>query len=239
MEVIPAIDLIGGKCVRLIQGDYQKQITYDDDPAGQGREFSATGAKWLHIIDLEGAKAGKPVNTEAIKAIIAETDLKIEVGGGIRDEESIQLMLDIGVKRTIIGTSAVKRFDWFGEMANKFPGKLVLGLDARGSKVAISGWTQDSPQHLWDFAAQAARLPLAAIIYTDITKDGMMDGPNFERTKAMADAVDIDVIAAGGVTSVDDITKLKDLGIAGAIIGRAFYEGKIDLKEAIKAGQQE
>jgi phosphoribosylformimino-5-aminoimidazole carboxamide ribotide isomerase len=124
-------------------------------------------------------------------------------------------------------------------MANKFPGKLVLGLDARGSKVAISGWTQNSPQHLWDFAAQAAHLPLAAIIYTDITKDGMMDGPNFERTKAMADAVDIDVIAAGGVTSVDDITRLKDLGIAGAIIGRALYESKIDLKEAIKAGRQE
>ncbi len=237
MEVIPAIDLMAGKCVRLIQGEYHRQITYEDDPVKQAQDFLDAGAKRLHIVDLDGAKVGKPINTEAIKSIVEEIGLKTEVGGGIRDEDSIKLMSDIGVDRVIIGTSAAGRFDWFGEMANKFPHKLVLGLDARGSRVAIRGWTQESPQQLWEFAAGAANLPLAAIIYTDITKDGMMDGPNFERTKALVDAVDVDVIAAGGVTEIEDIIKLKDLGVAGAIIGRALYEGRIDLREAIKAGR--
>lgn len=237
MDVIPAIDLIDGKCVRLIQGEYHRQITYEPDPVKQAQEFLAAGATRLHIVDLDGARVGKPVNHEAIEAIATAVDLKIEVGGGIRDEASITQLLDIGAGRVIIGTSAVSRFDWFTEMANKFVGKLVLGLDARGSKVAIRGWAQDSHEQLSKFAAQAAKLPLAAIIYTDITKDGMLAGPNFERTKALVDAVDVPVVAAGGVTTVEDVEKFSSLGVAGVVIGRALYEGSLKLSDAIAAGR--
>jgi phosphoribosylformimino-5-aminoimidazole carboxamide ribotide isomerase len=237
MDVIPAIDLIDGKCVRLIQGEYHRKITYEPDPVKQARQFLAAGATRLHIVDLDGARVGKPVNHEAIEAIATAVDLKIEVGGGIRDEASITQLLDIGACRVIIGTSAVSRFDWFGEMANKFVGKLVLGLDARGSKVAIRGWSQNSHEQLSEFAAQAAGLPLAAIIYTDITKDGMLAGPNFERTKALVDAVDVPVVAAGGVTTIEDVEKLSQLGVAGVVIGRALYEGSLTLSDAIAAGR--
>ena len=237
MDVIPAIDLMNGQCVRLIQGQYHRQITYEEDPVKQARRFLADGATRLHIVDLDGARVGKPVNHEAIEAIAAAVDLQIEVGGGIRDEASITQLLDIGANRVIIGTSAVSRFDWFGEMAERFANKLVLGLDARGSKVAIRGWAQDTPEQLSEFAAQAARLPLAAIIYTDIAKDGMLAGPNFERTKALADAVDVPVIAAGGVTTVEDVVKFCQLGVAGVVIGRALYEGNLTLPDAIAAGR--
>lgn len=234
MLVIPAIDLRDGKCVRLIQGEYHRQITYQDDPVQQALAFKTDGAKWLHVVDLDGAKVGKSINTDTIREIKAESGLKVEVGGGIRDEDTIRQMLDMGIDRVIIGTQAVKEFNWFSEMANKFPQKLILSLDTRGSKVAIAGWTQDTPQQLWDFASQAAALPLGAIIYTDISKDGMMDGPNFERTKALADAVNVDVYAAGGVTSVEDVRQFADIGIAGVIIGRSLYENNIKLKEAIR-----
>ena len=235
MDIIPAIDLMGGKCVRLIQGEYHRQITYKDDPVAQAGEFMTDGAEWLHIVDLDGARVGRPINVESVEAIASQVDLKIELGGGIRDEQAISQLLKIGVERLIIGTSAISDFDWFTNMANNFPHKLVLGLDARGSKVAVSGWTQETPQQLWEFASAAANLPIAAIIYTDITKDGMMAGPNLERTEALVDAVDIPIIAAGGVTELDDIVKLKKLGVAGAIIGRALYEGRITLADAIKA----
>ena len=235
MEIIPAIDLVDGKCVRLMQGQYHRQITYHDNPVEQAREFAEAGANWIHIIDLDGARIGEPLNIKVVEDVAKQVScLKIEIGGGVRDENSISKMLDAGVERVIIGTNAVSDFDWFSKMAKKFSGKLVLGLDARGSKIAIRGWMEDSPQKLCDFAIQAAALPLAAIIYTDIAKDGMMAGPNFERTKAVVDAVDIPVIASGGVTELDDIVKLKQLGVAGAIIGRVLYEGKMNLAEAIQ-----
>jgi phosphoribosylformimino-5-aminoimidazole carboxamide ribotide isomerase len=181
MYIIPAIDLRDGKCVRLIQGQYDRQINYEDDPVKQAQEFSLAGAKWLHIVDLDGAKVGRPVNTDTISAIAALEQFTIEVGGGIRDEASIKQLLDIGAERVIIGTKAVSDFEWFSKMAEKFSGKIVLGLDARGPKVATHGWTQDSTTDLLEFATEAAKLPLAAIIYTDITKDGMMTGPNLKR----------------------------------------------------------
>jgi phosphoribosylformimino-5-aminoimidazole carboxamide ribotide isomerase len=237
MYVIPAIDLIKGKCVRLVQGQYHRQITYESDPVKQAEAFNSAGAQWLHIVDLEGAKVGKPVNTDAISAIAALGELKIEVGGGLRDEASIQQLFDIGVERAIIGTKAVSDFAWFSQMAEKFSTKILLGLDAHGSRVATNGWTQDSPELLVEFAVRAATLPLAAIIYTDITKDGMMAGPNFERTKAVVEAVDLPVIASGGVSTIEDVKKLAEIGAAAVIIGRSLYEGTLKLADAIKAAQ--
>jgi phosphoribosylformimino-5-aminoimidazole carboxamide ribotide isomerase len=237
MYIIPAIDLLDGKCVRLIQGEYHRQITYRNDPVKQAQEFSLAGAEWLHIVDLDGARVGRPVNTDTISAIAALGQLKIEVGGGLRDEASIEQLLDMGVERVIIGTKAVSDFEWFSRMAEKFSGKIVLGLDARGSKVATHGWTKDHPQDLLDFAAEAAKLPLAAIIYTDITKDGMMAGPNLERTKAVVQAVEVPVIASGGVREISDIKKLAELAVEAAIIGRSLYEGTLKLSDAINAAK--
>jgi len=237
MYIIPAIDLRDGKCVRLIQGRYDRQINYEDDPVKQAREFSSAGAKWLHIVDLDGARLGRPVNTDAISAIAALGLFKIEVGGGLRDEDAIKQLLDIGLERVIIGTKAVSDFEWFSEMAEKFSGKIVLGLDARGSKVATHGWTQDSPHNLLEFAVEAAKLPLAAIIYTDITKDGMMTGPNLERTKALVEAVDVPVVASGGVNTIEDIKKLAKFSPEAVIIGRSLYEGTLNLSDAIKAAE--
>jgi phosphoribosylformimino-5-aminoimidazole carboxamide ribotide isomerase len=235
MYIIPAIDLRNGKCVRLIQGRYNHQITYRDDPVEQAKEFILAGAKWLHIVDLDGAKAGKPVNTDTISAIAALGQLKIEVGGGLREEASIKQLLDMGIERVIIGTKAVSDFEWFSKMAEKYSGKIVLGLDARDDKIAMDGWTKNTSELLLEFAINAAKLPLAAIIYTDITKDGMMAGPNLERTKTLAEAVRIPVIASGGVREIDDIKKLAELGVEAVIIGRALYEGKLNLTEAIEA----
>ncbi|MFI4910513.1 MAG: 1-(5-phosphoribosyl)-5-[(5-phosphoribosylamino)methylideneamino]imidazole-4-carboxamide isomerase [Sedimentisphaeraceae bacterium JB056] len=234
MDILPAIDLIDGKCVRLLQGQYDKQITYGDSPSDQAKDFISQAAQWIHVIDLDGAKAGRPMNLEAIKSIVELGKLKVEVGGGIRDEDSIKCLLDTGVERLIIGTRAVKEFSWFEKMCEKFPGKLVLGLDGRDSKVATDGWLEETEETIIGFAQKAARVPIAAIIYTDISKDGMLEGPNLERTKMLVDSVDVPVVAAGGVTTVDDITHLGEVGVAGAVIGRALYEGTITVKDAVK-----
>jgi phosphoribosylformimino-5-aminoimidazole carboxamide ribotide isomerase len=238
MYIIPAIDLIEGHCVRLVQGQYDKKINYESDPVKQAQAFIDEGAQWLHIVDLEGAKAGKPVNTKAISSIAAIGKLKIEVGGGLRSEDSIKQLLDIGVTRAIIGTRAITDFAWFSEMAEKFPHQIILGLDARGTKIATEGWLEDSSESLLEFARKAAQLPLAAIIYTDISKDGMMAGPNLERTQALVEAVGIPVIASGGVTTIEDVRKTAQTGAAAAIIGRSLYEGTIKLSEAIKTAQE-
>jgi len=235
MDILPAIDLRGGKCVRLIQGQYDRQITYKDDPVAQAMEFYQAGARWLHLVDLDGAKDGYPVNAEVVGRVVKETPLQVELGGGIRDQQTIEQMLHLGLKRVILGTKAVEEFDWFSEMAKRFPGKLVLGLDARGSKLAKHGWLQAGGEDLIDFARQAAELPIAAIIYTDISKDGMLSGPNLERTGQLIRAVSVPVIASGGVTTIEDVKNVKSIGAAGAIIGRSLYEGSIDLKAALAA----
>lgn len=236
MDILPAIDLIGGQCVRLIQGQYDKQITYKDDPVAQARQFLEAGSQWLHVIDLEGAKAGRPVNADVVAQIAAQVPgLKIELGGGVRDEAAIVQMLEAGVTRLILGSSAVKQYDWFCQMARKYPQRLVLGLDARGANVATEGWLEEGSQTVLEFAKKSADLPLAAIIYTDITKDGMLAGPNIERTRALVEAVDLPIVAAGGVTTVDDVRTLKDIGVAGAIIGRALYESTITVETALQA----
>ncbi|MBM4024879.1 MAG: 1-(5-phosphoribosyl)-5-[(5-phosphoribosylamino)methylideneamino]imidazole-4-carboxamide isomerase [Planctomycetes bacterium] len=235
MDVIPAIDLRDGKVVRLIQGQYDRQITYRDDPADQARQFHADGAQWLHVVDLDGAKEGHPVNTRTIAAIAALGLLKVEVGGGIRNEAAIRQLLGAGVTRVIIGTKAVTDFEWFREMAFKFKGRLVLGLDARDSMVATHGWVEDSNLTVLEFAAKADKLPLATIIYTDITKDGMLSGPNIDRTKSLVEAVRTPVIASGGVKEVEDIRRLKPIGVAGVIVGRSLYEGTLSLRQALEA----
>jgi phosphoribosylformimino-5-aminoimidazole carboxamide ribotide isomerase len=235
MYLLPAIDLRSGKCVRLIQGDYTRQINYEDDPLKQAKAFAAAGAEWLHVVDLDGASQGCPVNTYTVSVLACESGLKVEAGGGIREECDIEEMLNMGAERVIIGTKAVGDFAWFSSMAHKFPHKLALGLDARGSNVATHGWTQETSHDLLTFAKRAAHLPIAAIIYTDISKDGMMAGPNIERTAALAEAVNVPVIASGGVTAIDDILALAKTKVAGAILGRALYEGKLDLAEAVTA----
>jgi len=224
MYIIPAIDLESGKCVRLIQGEYHRRIIYEDDPVKQACRFIAAGAKWLHIVDLDGARIGKPVNTAVISAIAAAAKIKIEVGGGIRDEDDVKQLLDMGIDRVVIGTKATSDYEWFSKIVRKF-----------GGKVASHGWTHNSSKTLLEFAVEASALPLAAIIYTDITKDGMMAGPNLERTKSIAKAVKVPVVASGGVSSIADIEKLAKLNLEGAIIGRSLYEGTLDLADAIKA----
>lgn len=237
MDILPAIDLIDGKCVRLVQGEYHKKITYKDDPVAQAKEFHAAGAAWLHVVDLDGAKLGKPINADVVAAIAAQVPMQIELGGGVRTEQDIEKMLAAGVTRLILGSSAVKQFEWFCEMARKYPNRLVLGLDARGSTVATEGWLQQGQQTVLDFARQAADLPLDAIIYTDISKDGMLAGPNIERTQQLVEAVTLPIVAAGGVTTVEDVRTLKAAGVAGAIIGRALYEGTITLTDALAAAK--
>lgn len=235
MDILPAIDLRGGKCVRLIQGQYDRQITYKDDPVEQAQDFIDTGARWLHIVDLDGAKIGQCVNIDPIKEIAKLGKLRIEVGGGIREEETINSLLSIGIERVIIGTRAMNDFEWFTQITKQFEGKIVLGLDARGSKLSAEGWTMDHPEPMLDFAQKADNLPLAAIIYTDIDRDGMLSGPNLERTKTLVETVKTPIVAAGGVNSVEDIKRLDEINVAAAVIGRALYEGTIKLSNALSA----
>ncbi|MBU2458675.1 MAG: 1-(5-phosphoribosyl)-5-[(5-phosphoribosylamino)methylideneamino]imidazole-4-carboxamide isomerase [Planctomycetes bacterium] len=234
MYVIPAIDLLGGRCVRLVQGEYNRYINYEDDPAKKAVEFKQAGAEWLHIIDLDGAKIGKCVNIDAIRDIVQSAKgLKIQVGGGIRDRDTITKILEMGTARVILGTKAVSDFEWFSEVVKEFAGKIVLSLDARGTRIATDGWEKDSSHELLDFAKKAAQLPLDAIIYTDINKDGMLSGPNIDRTKVLAEAISLPVIAAGGVTTIEDIRKLAETKvISAAIVGRALYEGTLNLADA-------
>ena len=237
MYIIPAIDLRGGKCVRLIQGDYHRQINYQENPVKQAQDFIRQGAEWVHIVDLDGAKIGRPVNTPTISAIAKLGKLKIEVGGGLRTEHDIKTLLDLGLERVIIGTQAVTDFEWFSDMTKRFPDKIALGLDARGSHVVTAGWSDEHPKSLLELATEASRLPIAAIIYTDVTKDGMLAGPNIERTKVLIHSVPVPVVASGGVTTIEDIKKLASIGAAGTIVGRALYEGTITLPNAISAAK--
>ena len=247
MYVIPAIDLLSGKCVRLIQGEYHRYINYEDSPAKKAIEFRDAGADWLHIIDLDGAKLGRCVNCDTIREILQSTghptaqtkNLKIQVGGGIRDRDSITTMLDMGVTRVILGTKAVSDFEWFSSVAKEFAGKIVLSLDVRGSRIATDGWKKDSSYELIELAKKAAQLPLTAIIYTDINRDGMLAGPNIERAKQLAEAVNIPIIAAGGATTIDDIRKLAETKVISAVVvGRALYEGTMNLAEAVSLCKQ-
>ena len=238
MEVIPAIDLLNGKCVRLYQGDYAKSEVFNDNPAEVAQNWVEQGATRLHVVDLDGAKEGKTSNLAAIEAIVKAVSIPIQVGGGLRDRTSVTRLLDIGVQRTILGTVAVEKPDLVSELANNFPRQIVVGIDARKGKVATRGWLETSEVAATDLARDMVNRGAAAIIYTDIHRDGTLSGPNMEALRELANVVKIPVIASGGVSSLTDLLSLlalEPLGVTGAIVGRAIYTGDVDLKEAIQA----
>jgi phosphoribosylformimino-5-aminoimidazole carboxamide ribotide isomerase len=238
MLLIPAIDLKDGKCVRLRQGRMEDETVFGDDPVAVAQRWVDAGARRLHMVDLNGAFAGKPVNASAIKAVAeAFPELPIQVGGGIRDEDTVQAYLDAGVRYTIIGTKAVSAPHFINDLCLEFPGHILVGLDAKDGKVAIDGWSKLSHHSAIDMAQRFEQDGVEAIVFTDIGRDGMMAGINVESTVALAREINIPVIAAGGITKIDDIRALcavSDEGIIGAITGRALYEGTLDLAE----GQQ-
>lgn len=232
MEVIPAIDLRGGRCVRLRQGDYDRETVFGEDPAAMAAHWVEQGATRLHLVDLDGAKLGRPVNVESVREILARVDVPCQLGGGVRDTESLEEWLGAGLDRVIVGTKALKDPDWFRAMAREHPGQLLLGLDARDGRVATDGWLDVSSVEATTLAEGFDDLPLAGIVYTDIARDGMLTGPNLAATEALARRLKTPVIASGGVGSLEDIARLAELPIAACIVGRALYEGRFRLSEA-------
>jgi phosphoribosylformimino-5-aminoimidazole carboxamide ribotide isomerase len=250
MRIWPAIDLRAGRCVRLRQGDYAQETVFSDDPAAMALHFVDEGATCLHLVDLDGAKdastypASTPVadriaNWQSIAAIVAAVNIPCELGGGIRDEATIAALLELGLAQLVVGTLALKQPDWFRAMCRKFPGKLVLGIDARDGRAATHGWLETSDVEAVALARSFATEPLAAIVYTDIAQDGMMQGPNVAAMQAMQQAVSVPVIASGGVSCADDIARLAQAGMAGCIVGRALYEGRVTIAQAHAAARQD
>lgn len=238
MEVIPAIDLLEGRCVRLYQGDYDQSEVFDENPVEVARRWADAGATRLHLVDLDGAKAGKPANTQAIEAIAAAVSIPIEVGGGLRDRERVAALFAMGVRYAILGTAAVEDPALVSNLSREFPGQIIVGIDARDGKVATRGWLETSELEAIALAQDMAQRGAAAIIYTDIKRDGTLKGPNMEALRTIAEATDIPIIASGGMSSVSDLLsllKLERLGVNGVIIGKALYTGAIDLKEALRA----
>ena len=233
MILYPAIDLKDGQCVRLLRGDMGAATVFGEDPAAQAAAFVAAGCEWLHLVDLNGAFAGRPVNAAAVEAILAAVPVPCQLGGGIRDMDTIAMWLDRGLARVILGTVAVEDPGLVREAARTFPGRVAVGIDARAGRVATRGWAEETDVQATDLARSFEDAGVAAIIYTDIDRDGAMAGPNVAATEALARAVAIPVIASGGVSRMADLIALRDTGvIAGAISGRALYEGAIDLAQA-------
>jgi len=236
MILYPAIDLKDGQCVRLLRGEMEAATVFGDDPAAQARTFEAAGAEWLHLVDLNGAFAGRPVNADAVAAILDAVSLPVQLGGGIREMATVERWVEAGVARVILGTAAVENPGLVREAAATFPGRVAVGLDARRGKVATRGWAETTDTNATDLARAFEDAGVAAIIYTDIDRDGAMAGPNIPATEALARAVSIPVIASGGVSSLADLVALRNTGaIAGAISGRALYDGAIDLHDALAA----
>ncbi|UWR00729.1 1-(5-phosphoribosyl)-5-[(5-phosphoribosylamino)methylideneamino]imidazole-4-carboxamide isomerase [Rhodobacteraceae bacterium S2214] len=234
MILYPAIDLKDGNAVRLVHGDMDQTTVFNDDPAAQARSFVEAGCEWLHLVDLNGAFAGEPVNAAPVEAILKACKVPTQLGGGIRDMATIERWLDRGLTRVILGTVAVENPDLVREAAKAFPNQVAVGLDARNGRVATRGWAEETDVMVTDLAKSFEDAGIAAIIYTDILRDGAMKGPNIDATAALARAVDIPVIASGGVSSLADLKALKETDvISGAISGRALYDGAIDLAEAM------
>lgn len=235
MYIYPAIDLYGGKAVRLFKGDYDQMTVYSDDPVSVAKDFAAAGASHIHLVDLEGAKIGKPANLETIRAIVETTGLFAEVGGGIRDMETVDSYLGIGVSRVILGTAAVKDPDFLHAALQKYGEKIAVGVDLKDGFVAIKGWTETSDLKAEEFFEKMQKLGVKTIICTDISRDGAMKGTNRALYRALSEKFDIDLIASGGVSSMADVTALADMKLHGAIIGKAYYTGAVDLKQAVEA----
>jgi phosphoribosylformimino-5-aminoimidazole carboxamide ribotide isomerase len=232
MQVIPAIDLRGGQCVRLRQGDYDRETVFGDDPAAMAAKWESEGASRIHLVDLDGAREGRPVNVDAVRAILGRVGVPCQLGGGVRDESTIAAWLDAGLDRVIVGTRALQDPSWFRSMAEKYPGRLTLGLDAKDGRVATGGWLEVSSVGAAELAKQFDDLPLAAVIYTDIARDGMLEGPNLEATEALAARRRTPVTASGGVGRLEDLARLATLPVEACIVGRALYEGRFRLSEA-------
>ena len=234
MYIYPAIDLVGGKAVRLYKGDYAQMTVYSDDPVSVARDFQAAGSKHIHLVDLEGAKSGIPENLETIRSIIRETDLFVEVGGGIRNMETVETYLDAGVDRVILGTAAVTDPAFLEAALTKYGERIAVGVDLKNGFVAIKGWTETSALTADGFFAKMQALGVRTVICTDISRDGAMKGTNRELYKELSEKYSIDLIASGGVSSLEDVQALATMGLHGAIIGKAYYIGAIDLKTAIE-----
>ena len=235
MEIWPAIDLRGGFCVRLQQGDYDRETVFGEDPTAMARHWVDQGAQHLHLVDLDGARDGRPTNLASVRSIVQAMGIPCELGGGIRNEETIRELLDLGLSRLVIGTLAIREPEWFRRMCRQFPGRLVLGIDARDGLVATDGWKQTSRVEAVAVARQFEVESLAAIVYTDIATDGMMAGPNVAAMSQMQSAVNRPVVASGGVSCARDVARLAAVPMAGCIIGRALYEGALTLPEALAA----
>src|SRR4051794_20482655 len=235
MDLYPAIDLRDGRCVRLYQGDYDRETVYGDDPVAQALAFEAEGAAWIHVVDLDAARTGEPVNRPVVAAIAAAVSVPVQTGGGVRDEAAAEALIDAGVARVVLGTAALEQPDLVRRLAPRFP--VAVGLDARGREVAVRGWEQGSGRDLLEVAGEFADAGVAALVVTEIGRDGTLEGPDLEGLAAVLAATEIDVIASGGVGSLDDLRALDQLSVgarrlAGVIVGRALYEGAFTLTDA-------
>jgi phosphoribosylformimino-5-aminoimidazole carboxamide ribotide isomerase len=240
VEIIPAIDLRGGRVVRLVQGDPARETRYGEDPAAVAAEWERRGAPRLHLVDLDGALGGSPANREALGAVLRCVRIPAEVGGGLRSLDAVRAILDLGADVAVLGTAAIRDPAFLDAACAAFPGRIALGLDARAGMLAVSGWAETTTLRAADLARRAGDLPLHAIIYTDIQRDGMLEGPNLAELAAVAAATRIPVIASGGISSVEDLRALRTLaaaGVRGAIIGKALYDGRLTLEAALAAGR--
>ena len=237
MLIFPAIDLYGGKAVRLYKGDYKQMTVYSDNPLSVARDFEAKGAKWVHLVDLEGAKEGTTPNIDMVESIAKNTSLSCEIGGGIRNMETVERYFEAGVSRVILGTAAVTDEDFLVSAVEKFGEKIAVGVDIKDGMVAIKGWIEKSEIEAFDFCEKMQKIGVKSIICTDISKDGAMKGANHELYKELSERFDMQIVASGGVSSMDDVKRLAKLDIYGAIIGKAYYTGAIDLEEAIESSK--
>ena len=233
MKCFPAIDLIGGEAVRLVKGDYAQKTVYSSTPEKVAVSFAEAGAEYIHVVDLEGAKTGGTPNLETVKKIVKESGLKVEIGGGIRSEEVIRTYLEAGVFRVILGTAAVEDPVFLKEMVDRYGEKIAVGVDIKDGMAAIKGWTEVSNLSCFAFCKQLEKIGVKTIICTDISKDGLLSGTNLALYKELSEKVAVSLVASGGVTTLDDVEKLKNMGLYGVILGKALYTGKIDLKKAV------
>ncbi len=237
MLILPAIDLYEGKAVRLYKGDYDQMTVYSSNPLEIAREFEKCGATFIHTVDLEGAKNGTTPNLDIIRKIVDYTSLKVEIGGGIRDEETIKKYLDIGVARVILGTAAVTDDDFLCRMVKKYKESIAVGVDLKDGFVAIKGWTEKSTKTADEFFAHLSEIGVRTVICTDISKDGAMEGTNRQLYKKLSEKYKMDIVASGGVSSLDDIRSLREMELYGAILGKAYYVGAVDLRQAIEVAK--